>query len=204
MLLRKSKKIVLLVIAIIAILLSFVGGQAYAKYMSRVTGHGTADIASWSFKVNESEEKLQTISLQSTMNNSTLVNNKIAPGTEGKFQIKLDATDSEVGINYVIKFENESQKPTNLKFTYNGKTYNSLTDLQQDLTGIINANDKEKVKTLTINWNWKYQTGNTAQEIAANDLIDTQNAKQISNYTFNVIVSGTQVMPSGTQVIPQS
>lgn len=195
MLLKKSKKIVLLIITIIAILLSFLGGQAYAKYMSKVTGQGTADIASWSFKVNENEEKLQTISLKSTINNSTLVNNKIAPGTEGEFQIKLDATGSEVGINYVIKFENESQKPTNLKFTYDGKTYNSLTDLQQDLTGTINANAEEKVKTLTVAWNWKYETGNTSQEIAANDLIDTQNAKQINNYTFDVIVSGTQVMP---------
>lgn len=192
---KKSRKIVLIAIATIAISVSFVGGQAYAKYMSRVTGQGTADIASWSFKVNENEEKLQTISLKSTINNETLTNNQIAPGTEGDFQIKLDATGSEVGINYFIKFANESQKPTNLKFTYDGKTYNSLTDLQQDLTGIINANDENKVKCLTIGWNWKYETGSTAQEIKANDLIDTQDAKQMSNYTFDVIVSGTQAMP---------
>lgn len=192
---KKSKKIVLLVIAIVAITLLFVGGRAYAKYMARVTGQGTADIAAWSFKVNENEEKLQTISLKSTINNSSLVNNKIAPGTEGKFQIKLDATGSEVGINYVIKFENESQKPTNLKFTYDGKTYNSLKNLQQDLTGTINANDENKVKALTVGWNWKYETGNTAQDIASNDLIDTQDAKQMSNYTFDIIVTGTQVTP---------
>ena len=111
MLLKKNKKIVLVIIAIIAISLSFVGGQVYAKYMSRVTGQGTADIASWNFKVNENEEKLQTISLKSTINNKTLTNNKIAPGTEGDFQIKIDATGAEVGINYIIKFENESQKP---------------------------------------------------------------------------------------------
>lgn len=197
MLLKKSKKVIVLLIAIIAILLSFVGGQVYAKYMSKVTGQGTADIASWSFKVNGNEEKLQTISLKSTMNNESLINNKIAPGTEGDFQIKLDATGSEVGINYVIKFENESKKPTNLKFTYDGKTYNSLFDLQQDLTGIINANEADKIKTLIIGWNWKYETGSTAQEIAENDLIDTQEAKQMSNYTFDVIVSGTQVMPQG-------
>lgn len=192
---KKSKKIVLLVIAIVAITLLFVGGRAYAKYMARVTGQGTADIAAWSFKVNENEEKLQTISLKSTINNSSLVNNKIAPGTEGEFQIKLDATGSEVGINYVIKFENESQKPTNLKFTYDGKTYNSLKNLQQDLTGTINANDENKVKAITVGWNWKYETGNTAQDIESNDLIDTQDAKQMSNYTFDIIVTGTQVAP---------
>lgn len=197
MLLRKKRKIVLLVIAIVAILLSFAGGQAYAKYMSKVTGQGTADIASWNFKVNENEEKLQTIALKSTINNSTLVNNKIAPGTEGEFQIKLDATGSEVGISYIIKFENESQKPQNLKFIYNGNTYNSLTELQKELVGTINANDECKIKTLTIGWNWKYETGNSEKEISKNDLIDTQNAKQMSNYSFDVIVSGTQVMPQG-------
>lgn len=165
--------------------------------MSKVTGQGTADIASWNFKVNENEEKLQTIALKSTINNSTLVNNKIAPGTEGEFQIKLDATGSEVGISYIIKFENESQKPQNLKFIYNGNTYNSLTELQKELVGTINANDGCKIKTLMIGWNWKYETGNSEKEISKNDLIDTQNAKQMSNYSFDVIVSGTQVMPQG-------
>ena len=178
MLLKKSKKIVLVLIAVIAILLAFVGGQAYAKYMSRISGKGTADIASWSFKANENEEKMQTISLKSKMNNST-----------------LDANGSDVGINYVIKFENETSKPTNLKFTYDGKTYNSLTELQKDLTGTIDANGQDKTKTLTVGWNWKYETGSTQQEIATSDAIDTKEAKTISNYTFDVIISGTQVMP---------
>lgn len=195
MLLKKSKKIVLLSIAIFAIILSFLGGHAYAKYMSKVTGQGTADIASWNFKVNEKADKIQTISLKSTINNGTLVNNKIAPGTEGNFQIKIDATGSDVGINYIVKFENESQKPTNLKFTYDGETYNSITELEKVLTGTINSNDQNKVKTLMIGWNWKYETGSSAQEIAASDIVDTQNAIQINNYTFDVIVSGTQVMP---------
>lgn len=195
MLLKKSKKIVLVVVAISAIILSFVGGHTYAKYMSKVTGQGTADIASWNFKVNEREEQIQKISLESTLNNSKVANKKIAPGTEGEFQIKIDTTGSEVGINYVIKFENESQKPTNLKFTYAGKTYNSLSELQSVLAGTINANDQNKVKILQIGWNWKYETGTSEQEIAESDIIDTTNAKQMSNYTFDVIVSGTQVNP---------
>lgn len=192
---KKSKKIVLVSIALIGIILSFMGGHTFAKYMSRVTGNGSAEIASWNFKVNENEEQMQTIELKSTINNKTLVNNKIAPGTEGNFQIKLDATDSDVGINYIVRFENESTKPTNLKFTYEGKTYNSITELGQVLTGIINANDENKVKTIDIGWNWQYETGSTLEEIAKNDLEDTKNAKEISNYTFNILVTGTQVMP---------
>lgn len=192
---KKSKKIVLAVIAVILLIVSFLGGQVYAKYMSKVTGKGSADIASWSFKVNENEEKLQNISLKSTINNSTLLSNKIAPGTQGDFQIKIDATGADVGINYTVKFENESQKPTNLKFMYDNNLYNSITELQEVLNGVINADEQDKVKTLVIGWNWEYETGNTNEEILANDMIDTQEAKQICDYTFDVIVTGTQVMP---------
>lgn len=196
---KKSKKIVLVIIALIAIILSFIGGNAYAKYKSSVTGHGTAEIASWSFKVNDKEDKIQTISLKSTVDNETLVDNKIAPGTQGNFQIKLDATDSDVGIDYLIKFENETQKPENLKFMYNGNTYNSITELGQALTGRIdaNANEKDKIKTLDIAWEWEYETGDTEEEIKSNDATDTKNAKEMSNYSFDVVVSGTQVAPQG-------
>lgn len=196
MLLNKKKKIVLfIVIAIILLIVLFVCGRAYAEYKSRVTGRGTADIASWSFKVNENDEKMQTISLKSTLNNNTLVNNKIAPGTEGSFKIKLDATGSDVGVNYVIKFQNETQKPQNLKFLYNEKIYESLTELEKNLTGIINANDKNKIIDLTIGWNWKYETGNTIKDISLSDIIDTQDAKRINNYTFDIVVTGAQVQP---------
>ncbi|MFR6022540.1 MAG: hypothetical protein ACLUHC_06425 [Clostridia bacterium] len=164
--------------------------------MSKVEGHGTAEVANWNFKVNEKEEQLQAISLNSTINNKTVSNNKIAPGTQGSFQIKLDATGAEVGIDYIVRFENESNKPTNLKFKYENKEYKSLTELQNNLTGTINANDGEKTKVITIDWIWPYETGTTAEQILANDKIDTQNAKSIRNYTFNIIVTGTQVNPN--------
>ena len=159
-----------------AILMSFVGGQVYAKYMSKVEGQGTADVANWNFKVNDKDEQLQTISLNSTINNNMLVGNKIAPGTQGSFKIKLDATGAEVGIDYIVRFENESNKPTNLKFKYENKEYNSLQELEKDLTGTINANDSEKTRIITIDWKWPYETGATAEQISANDKIDTQNA----------------------------
>lgn len=192
----KSKKIILLLAILIALVLSFIGGQTFSKYITEVRGEGIAEVARWSFKVNGQDEEVQTINLASTCNNETLIDNKIAPGTEGTFKIVVDGTGSDVGINYTIKFENESNKPQNLKFIYNEKEYNSITELQEDLKGTINANDQEKTKTLNIKWKWAYEIGSNAEEIKANDQIDTQNAIDINNYTFNVIVSGTQVMPN--------
>lgn len=191
----KKKKIILIVAILSCIILSFIGGQSYSKYVSEVRGDGIAEVATWSFKVNGQKEQVQTIQLGSTCNNETLLNNKIAPGTSGSFNIIVDGTGSDVGINYSIEFTNESTKPTNLKFVYDNQEYYSIHELQTNLSGTIHANDEDKTKTLSIDWKWDYETGNNESEIANNDKIDTQNAQDIANYTFNVIVSGTQVVP---------
>lgn len=191
-----KKKIVILAISIIVIIvLSFLGGRAYAKYMSKVTGKGTVDIANWNFKINEREDNIQTISLNPTINNNTISKQKIAPGTSGDFQIKLDATGTDVGINYTVRFENETKKPTNLKFIYNEKIYNTISELGEVLSGTINADDEERIKIFTIKWDWPYETGNTKEEIEQNDKEDTKDAKEIGNYKFDVTIFATQLMP---------
>ena len=190
-----KKKAVIIIAILVAIILSFVGGQTYSKYVTEVRGDGTAQIATWDFKVNGQKEEVQTISLGSTYDSSTLVNGKIAPGTEGNFQIKVDATGSDVGIDYKIKFTDETTKPANLKFYYQEVEYNSILELGEALSGTINADDENKSKTFDIKWKWNYETGSNPTEIASNDKIDTQNAQEITNYEFDVIVSGTQVVP---------
>lgn len=192
----KKKKILLILAIISIVLISFIGGKAYSKYVSEVRGDGLAKVATWSFKVNGQQEQVQTINLVSTCNNETLLDNKIAPGTSGSFNIIVDGTESDVGINYKVKFQNETDKPQNLKFKYQGKEYNSISELQDILSGTIAANDKEKTRTLQIEWQWKYETGNNENEIANNDKIDTLNAKNVSQYTFKVVVSGIQVEPN--------
>ena len=192
---KKRKAIIVLVVLLVA-LIAFIGGQAYAKYVSEVRGNGIAEVATWSFKVNGQNEQVEKINLASTCNNETLVNNKIAPGTTGSFNIIVDATDSEVGINYNITFTEEENKPSNLKFFYNEQEYSSIKDLEEDLSGTIDANDeKGKSRTLNIKWEWLYEAGETEEEIKANDLIDTKDGTNIENYTFDVIVTGTQVQP---------
>ena len=191
-----NKKKILIILAIIsAIIVSFIGGQSFAKYISEVKGHGVAEVASWSFKVNGQEEQTQTIQLTSTYDNKTLVNNKIAPGTKGSFNIIIDANGSDVVIDYTVKIANEQNKPNNLKFIYEDVEYNTITELEKVLSGTINADDKNKERTLTIYWIWKYETGSNATQIAENDAIDTNDGKTITDYTFDVIVSGVQVMP---------
>ena len=192
----KKKKMVLLVICILlALILSFFSGKAFSKYLSEIKGTGTAEIANWVFKVNGKEDVVQNVNLLSTYNNETLINNKVAPGTSGTFNIVVDATGSEVGIEYVVQFLNESEKPQNLIFIYQDEAYTTIQELEKDLSGTINANDENKIRTITINWEWQYETGENENEINQNDQIDTNNAKQLENYTFDINVKGIQVMP---------
>lgn len=191
----KKKKVIIVSSILIIMLLAFIGGQAYAKYISQVRGNGIAEIATWSFKVNGQKEQVQEIKLVSTYNSETLVNNKIAPGTRGSFNIIVDATGSEVGIKYNIKFAEESNKPQNLKFVYGGKEYDSIKQLGDELSGTIAANEEDKTRTINVQWKWNYETGSSAEQINANDIIDTNDAISIANYTFQVIVTGTQVEP---------
>lgn len=176
-------------------IVAFIGGQNYSKYVTKVSGDGMAEIATWNFQVNGQKKEIQTIPLVSTCNNDTLANDKIAPGTSGCFNIMVDATGSEVGINYYITFVNESTKPSNLKFIYDNQEYSNISELETILSGTISANDKNKTRLFTIDWQWPYETGNSESEIADNDKIDTQNAEDIRTYTFSAIVSGTQVVP---------
>ncbi len=192
---KKNKKVFIIALVLLAITLSFIGGRTFSKYIAEVNGSGTADIANWVFKVNGQEDSVQNVNLLSTYNNETLVNNKVAPGTSGSFNIVIDATGSEVGVDYNVTFLNESEKPQNLVFMYDDTKYSTIQDLQQDLSGTINANDENKTRTITIDWEWQYETGNNENEIAQNDEIDTQNAKQIENYNFDIRVTGTQVTP---------
>ena len=193
--LKKKTKIVLIVIVIAVILVSFIGGQAYAKYMSKVTGNGVGEIAQWRFKVNENEEKMQTISLNSTIYNFTLANGRIAPGTAGSFEINIDGSGSGVAIFYTVNFQNETEKPKNLKFKYDGKEFESIELLNHWIVGTIHGDTDAQQRSFIIEWEWPYETGNTPEEIAENDERDTIDAKNISDYRFDVVVTGTQVQP---------
>lgn len=193
--LTTKKKIVIALAIISIVMVSFIGGQSFSKYIAEIKANGTAEVATWSFKVNGETEQVQSIQLGSTCHNETLVDNKIAPGTSGSFNIVIDATGSDVGIDYKVKFVNEKNKPANVRYIYDNVEYTNIADLESTLQETIQANEDNKVRTLTIGWKWDYEKGNSPAEIAANDAADTKDGKTIKNYSFDVIMIGTQVMP---------
>lgn len=104
--------------------------------------------------------------------------------------ILIDGSGSEVDMDYQVKFTNEQNKPNNIVFSYGSKFYNSIPEID-NIAGNI-AHDEPQTRRILINWEWKYLTGNSGEEIAANDILDTQDANSIDKYTFDIVVTATQ------------
>lgn len=192
---KKTNKRILAVLALAVVLAGAFLGITYSKYTTKVIGVGETEVAKWNFKVNESTEEFATIKLADTYDQTTLIDGKIAPGTSGSFDLVIDATDAEVGVKYEVDFIDETNKPTNLKFTFDGKTLDNIEDFEEYFTDTIDADDTNKVRTLTVNWQWAYETG-TGDELVENDEIDTNDGLNAFDYSFDVVVTGTQVIPT--------
>lgn len=194
---NKKKRIIGIVIILMFLIITvLITGNTYCKYRTEVRRTGDFSVAKWSFLVNSNSGTLAPIELKNTYNTDTLVNGKIAPGTRGSFDILIDTTGSEVGIDYCIEFYNIAYQPENLVFSYEETEVKTLKELEVLLKGTIGVNDEEKQKTITINWEWKYQNGNTSDEMSVMDQIDTNDGINLNNFMFDIYVIGSQVLPN--------
>lgn len=195
---KKSKKKIIVFALLLLILLfaMLLAGGSYSKYLTQVEGKGVLQVAKWAFLVNGQTANITNLNLAKTYHANTLLENRIAPGTRGSFNIEIDASGSEVGIDYEVVFANEQNKPQNLNFTYAGNTVSSIKALEEFLKGRIDANSEQKVKTMTIEWNWPYETGTLENEKASTDAKDTEDGKNLSKYQFDIVITGKQVEPT--------
>lgn len=190
-LIRKIKKLLLIIIILFVFIIIFLISKISLNYIDYIRASGQAKIATWSFNV--SNPNIQKIKLVDGYNSDTLKENYIAPGCQGEFNILINLQNCNVGASYKVKFENETKKPTNLKFIYNENTVSSLKELEPFLEGEVLVNDEIKEKKFNIKWIWPFETGESKEEINKNDKIDTEDAKNIKEYSFDVIVEGKQL-----------
>ena len=132
------------------------------------------------FHVQYQNRKLKTVNLTDTVDNKTLVYEKIAPGTSGRFDILLNSNQN---MNYKIVFESENEKPTNLQFytLEDNKKYTTLEELGENLTGTILKNEQ---KNIPVYWEWIYEANQEQNKQ------DTLEAKRIREYHFLIYVQG--------------
>ena len=197
---KTRNKPVIILLALLLITAIVFSMYAYAKYKTTLTGNGTATVAKWSFKVNGQTQTIPDIDLATKMKKvNNVAENKLAPGTEGSFELNLDATGSEVAIDYNIKLI-VTEKPTNLRF-YTDSSYTkeiTSTDGVMNVSGVMSLEEIKTIQTKTIYWKWAYQTGTAANDIVANDKIDTADSKK--SVTMTITVTGTKRNPSQGEV----
>lgn len=183
---KKSNKIILLVLFMGVCITGYFVSSTYAKYVSEITATGTVKIAKWNFITDTAGITNFNIKL----NDTNLVSNSlasddngnyyIAPGTEGSFTITLKNT-SDVAVKYDIELTNKNNVPTNLKFYKDTDYTNEITDVTTHTLNIGAAN-----VPVNIYWKWDYETEN-------GDAADTTNGENGNTMTIDVKVTGTQV-----------
>ena len=187
-----NKPVIILALALIlAIILSI---YAYSKYTSSYKGASTSTVAKWSFNVYEhSCEEIDDIDFAQTIENqNNVIEKKLAPGTQGKFELILDGTGSKVAIDYKIALT-ITEKPRNLKIYEDSEYKNEVTEQNGEfnITGSIPLEEVNTPLTKPVYWKWTYETGTT------NDKIDAEDSKK--SVTMAIKVTGTQRNPASLE-----
>lgn len=116
------------------------------------------------------------IDLSKTIKKEKLVNDKIAPGVSGEFEIIIF---SNKDTNYKVKFENKTEKPTNLKFVIGENIASNLKELEEIISGSIFSNEE---KSIEIKWFWEYEN--------QKDEEDTNIGINLEEFKFDICVIG--------------
>ena len=130
------------------------------------------------------------IDLTGTYDPTTLVADRIAPGTEGAFSINLNNKNSEVGVDFTVKINEITNAPKNLKFYREAAHTNEIVPGTTTITGQLTAGDATG-KDVEIYWVWAYET----DAIATNDPLDTADGEAARELTIGLDIVGVQTQP---------
>lgn len=151
------------------------------KFQTIVDNH------TYKLKIGDKDNvNLKSIDLAQTIDSELLTNGKVAPGASGYFCIMLESNKK---LKYKIEFASENNQPQNLNFkAYYGNELisktNTLDELSSCLSGDIRKNEKINI---TIYWSWKFEGNNEKSDIQ-----DTEDAKRLKKYKFNILAYGVR------------
>lgn len=140
----------------------------------------------YKFNVDYKDMNLKSINLLDSVDKTTFVYEKIAPGSRGEFEIELNSNQN---LKYRIEFKSNNAKPQNLNFkVFKDNVFldetNTLEELSESMKGDINKNKKIIYK---IEWYWEFQNSQGLEKV---DIQDTNDAKNINQYNFDVYTYG--------------
>ena len=176
---RRTGKLIAILLLVAMISLVLLSGT-YAKYTSDASGSSTATVAKWQIKANGTDITVDdatiAFNLFETINDTgntavetDVINNKIAPGTSGKFELNIENL-SEVTAEYSIDFVLTNTSNIPIEFSTDGTTWtNSITAPAEKSLAVGAPED-----TITIQWRWAFNgTDSTNYQTTQNDVTDT-------------------------------
>lgn len=187
-------------------------GSTMARYVTEISGTATADVAAWSFKVKDGGNEIASIDLGDTTHRTsytqaTVKEGVIAPGTSGKFELELDASGSEVGVDYKITVQDAytaggteyADIPEDMVFSEsafdNSNTGKKLGEFAIT-PGTIDYNGSNMKKTITVYWAWGLDDNSSDNASSTKNTRDTSLAGK--KFGLNITVTGKQVNPKTT------
>lgn len=191
---KNKKRVIRALIVIAVITIVSLAGYTFARYYQSINaGGGTATIARWSFGSSNVSK------------NIVLSEEKIAPGSNGSFEIEVDATNSEVPVEYEILVSEEKNIPTNMKFyaeiidekgesLATTESKSSFTELAtSDLKGLIPVVEGNQKRIINVYWDWEFNEEDTTST-DANDatLVYDENNQSSLDCGFNIQIIGRQ------------
>lgn len=191
----KKIKLLIAIIALFACVTQV--RQTYAKYTESKNGDIDFNVANWKIKINNHDinDNAEMSSLINPIyeSNSNVTNGVIAPGSQGYFTISIDATNTQVSLQYEISISpsNDTDVADLKIYAYkigNGETI-QVTNQTGTLTNRINNSDQNKTVNITIYFKWVEGAGETM-----NNASDT--SASINNGTGKISVNTrfTQVL----------
>lgn len=140
---KGNKKII--AIALLLLVLGISAGT-YAIYRTTISGSGSLNTAAWSVKVKKGSTNLSnnfTFGVNDiTWTSNPGKNGKIAPGATGTIAFTIDATGSEVDVDYTATVGTITGAPTGLTVSATGGS-GSIT---------YNATSMQATVTLNVTW----------------------------------------------------
>ena len=152
------------------------------KYIGNISKKETAQ--QYIFDITYKYMNFTNVNLIDTIKSNTLVDEKIAPGISGEFDIIVKSNRNS---KYQIYFISKNEKPQNLEFKIANTniSVNKIEDLAKYLTGTL---EKGQTTTVTIEWSWNYEN-----DVKGN-IQDTKDSKNIDEYIFDIYTYGEQVI----------
>ena len=188
-----------IIIALISLVICIAQiSQTYAKYVESKEGDTDFTVAGWQILINNQDiangTELSSLINPVYENNNNIKNGVIAPGSEGYFDLVINATNTEVSFSYNISITSSVQSAVSDLVVYaykiNDGAITQVTNGLNNLTNTINYNDPNKVINLRVYFKWLEGTGEQMNNTAdTNAAINGGTGKLVVRAAFTQVVN---------------